>query len=152
MLPALSPAPPKAPDRGVPVRAAEAIAYSSAAGVFRKHGLERFEDVAAMGEDHVWGVMPSPTHYLARAGGLAGYSANGLGVRDLGHHISLEAVERRDYTTPLEPGWVFTVEPKLYIPDEQIAIMIEDMVLVTQDGCEVLSGSLRRRPRRSSES
>jgi len=28
MLPALSPAPPKAPDRGVPVRAAEAIAYS----------------------------------------------------------------------------------------------------------------------------
>ena len=28
MLPALSPAPPKAPDRGVPVGAAEAIAYS----------------------------------------------------------------------------------------------------------------------------
>lgn len=116
----------------------------AAAGVFRKHGLERFEDVAAMGEDHVWGVMPSPTHFLARHGALAGYSAQGLGVRDLGHHIGLEAVERRDYTTPLEPGWVFMVEPKLYIPDEQIAIMIEDMVLVTQDGCEVLSAGLPR--------
>jgi Xaa-Pro aminopeptidase len=40
---------------------------------------------------------------------------------------------------PLAPGMVFTVEPKLYIPDRGIAIMIEDMILVTDSGYENLS-------------
>ena len=34
---------------------------------------------------------------------------------------------------------VVTVEPKIYIPEKQIAIMIEDMILVTPSGHEVLS-------------
>jgi Xaa-Pro aminopeptidase len=34
---------------------------------------------------------------------------------------------------------VFTVEPKLYAPDLDIAIMIEDVILVTEDGYENLS-------------
>jgi len=34
---------------------------------------------------------------------------------------------------------VFTVEPKIYIPEKNISIMIEDMVVVTDDGHEVLS-------------
>jgi Xaa-Pro aminopeptidase len=34
---------------------------------------------------------------------------------------------------------VFTVEPKLYVPEKGIAIMIEDMVLVTETGYENLS-------------
>jgi len=34
---------------------------------------------------------------------------------------------------------VFTVEPKLYAPDLDIAIMIEDVILVTEDGYEDLS-------------
>ena len=34
---------------------------------------------------------------------------------------------------------VITVEPKIYIPEKQIAIMIEDMILVTPDGHDVLS-------------
>jgi len=112
----------------------------AAAEVYRAHGLERFEDVDRMGVEHVWGVMPSPTHYLARNGGLTRYTAvGGLGVRDIGHHVGLEATDGRDYSTPLEPGMVFTVEPKLYAPDQDIAIMIEDVILVTEGGSENLS-------------
>jgi Xaa-Pro aminopeptidase len=112
----------------------------AAAEVYRAHGLERFEDVDRMGIEHVWGVMPSPTHYLARNGGLTRYTAvGGLGVRDIGHHVGLEATDGRDYSTPLEPGMVFTVEPKLYVPDQDIAIMIEDVILVTEAGSENLS-------------
>ncbi len=118
----------------------------AAARVFQRYGLEPYEDIDRMGEDRVWGIMPSPTYWLRRGGSLTDYSgARGIGVRDLGHHIGLEALDSRDYTRPLAPGMVFTVEPKLYIPDENIAIMIEDMILVTDNGYENLSAAAPRR-------
>ena len=110
-----------------------------AAEVFRRHGLERYEDISRMGVDHVWGIMPSPTHYLKRNAGITRYSASGFGVRDLGHHVGLEATDGRDYSRPLRAGMVITIEPKLYIPDKELAIMIEDEILVTPNGHEVLS-------------
>ena len=113
----------------------------AAATVYRKYGLERFEDPATMGVDHVWGVMPSPTHYLARDGGITRYSRFGAGVRDVGHHIGLDATDSRDWTVPLEAGMVVTIEPKIYIPDLNIAIMIEDMILVTPTGRDNLSAA-----------
>jgi Xaa-Pro aminopeptidase len=113
-----------------------------AAEVFRRHGLEPNEDIARMGEDRVWGLMPSPTHYLTRDAGTTRYSASGIGVRDLGHSVGLEATDGRDWSRPLEPGMVVTIEPKIYIPDREIAIMIEDEVLVTAAGHEVLSAEV----------
>ena len=116
-----------------------------AARVFQKHGLEQYEDVAKMGEDKVWGIMPSPTHYLTRNAGIVRYSPLGRGVRDLGHHIGLEVQDSRDYSKPLAPGMVITIEPKIYIPEKHIAIMIEDMILVTPTGHENLSAALPKR-------
>ncbi len=117
----------------------------AAAQVFRDRGLEQYEDIDRMGEDRVWGILPSPTYWLARGGGMTDYSGSrGTGVRDLGHHIGLEALDSRDYSVPLTPGMVFTVEPKLYIPEQGIAIMIEDMVVVTEDGYENLSAGAPR--------
>ncbi|MBI3089397.1 MAG: aminopeptidase P N-terminal domain-containing protein [Candidatus Tectomicrobia bacterium] len=55
----------------------------------------------------------------------------------------------------LEPGMVLTVEPGLYIAPRSegvasqfwgIGVRIEDDVLVTQDGCEVLTGGLEKEP------
>lgn len=119
----------------------------AAARVYQRHGFADNEDIERLGPDHVWGVMPSPTHYLTRGRGLTVYSgARGIGVRDLGHHIGIEAIDSRDYSGPLRPGMVITVEPKLYVPDEDTAIMIEDMILVTDTGYENLSASAPRRP------
>jgi Xaa-Pro aminopeptidase len=53
----------------------------------------------------------------------------GLDTHDVGDYRGLE----------LQPGMVLTVEPGLYISEESIGIRIEDDVLVTEDGCEVLS-------------
>ena len=44
--------------------------------------------------------------------------------------------------TPLEPGMVFTVEPGAYVEDMG-GVRIEDDVLVTQSGCEILTRAER---------
>ena len=44
----------------------------------------------------------------------------------------------------LKEGMVFTVEPGLYIPEEETGIRIEDNVIVTKDGCRVLSKDIIR--------
>lgn len=44
----------------------------------------------------------------------------------------------------LQPGMVLTVEPGLYIEEEAIGIRIEDDVLVTEDGNEILSKDIIR--------
>jgi len=117
----------------------------AAARVFRKYGLDRYENPVLMGADRVWGVMPSPMHYLLRNGGITQYTRYGAGVRDIGHHVGLDATDSRDWTVPLAPGMVVTIEPKLYIPEKQIAIMIEDMILVTATGRENLSRAAPKR-------
>jgi Xaa-Pro aminopeptidase len=116
-----------------------------AAEVFRRHGLEPNEDIARMGVDRVWGLMPSPTHYLTRDAGITRYSAAGFGVRDIGHMVGLEATDGRDWSRPLQAGMVVTIEPKLYIPELGIAIMIEDEILVTPAGHENLSSTVPKK-------
>lgn len=117
----------------------------AAARVFKKHGLDSLESPARMGVDHVWGVMPSPTHYIVRDQGITKYTRYGAGVRDIGHHVGLDATDSRDWTVPLAPGMVITIEPKLYVPDAQVAIMIEDMILVTPTGRDNLSAAAPKR-------
>jgi Xaa-Pro aminopeptidase len=60
------------------------------------------------------------------------------------HFLGLDTHDAADYTLPLAPGMVLTVEPGIYIPNEGIGVRIEDDVLITESGAEVLSASLPR--------
>lgn len=73
-----------------------------------------------------------------------------------GHWLGMDVHDVGDYKINnewriLEPGMVLTVEPGLYVPADAkkvdakwrgIGIRIEDDVLVTEDGCEVLTHSV----------
>lgn len=64
----------------------------------------------------------------------------------LGHGLGLEVHESPSFSetckTPLAPGMVLTVEPGIYLPGK-LGIRIEDVILVTRDGCEVLTQTPR---------
>ena len=58
------------------------------------------------------------------------------------HFLGLNVHDVGDYTLALEAGNVLTVEPGIYIPAEGIGVRIEDDVLITKNGVEVLSAAL----------
>lgn len=61
------------------------------------------------------------------------------------HYLGAETHDIGRYTTrTLQAGMVLTVEPGLYIEDWEIGIRIEDDILVTQSGCEVMTKDLIR--------
>ncbi len=63
-----------------------------------------------------------------------------------GHHIGLASGDPALPDEPLAPGMVFTVEPWYYNHDLGVSVFVEDVVLVTAEGAEVLSRSLPRSP------
>ena len=67
-------------------------------------------------------------------------------IHGLSHHLGLDVHDPGSTTRPLEPGMVFTIEPGIYIPEENLGVRIEDDVLVTNDGIEVLTKRLPRNP------
>lgn len=58
------------------------------------------------------------------------------------HHLGLDVHDLGPRQGVIVPGMVFTVEPGLYIAEENIGIRIEEDVLVTEDGNVVLSQAI----------
>lgn len=89
------------------------------------------------------GIKGSDADALARAvladAGLDEYFGHGLG-----HGVGLQIHESprlgRSSEQELQAGMVFSVEPGVYLPDWG-GVRIEDLVLLTDDGCTVLSQS-----------
>jgi Xaa-Pro aminopeptidase len=55
-------------------------------------------------------------------------------MHGLGHSLGLGVHDLAPLDGPLAPGWVMTVEPGIYIPEEGIGIRLENDVLVTESG------------------
>ena len=76
-------------------------------------------------------------HNLERYGfGVCGHAV-GLNIHDA------NGATRMDRDQPFEPGVIVVIEPFLALPEEGIGIRIEDGVLITETGHELLAGPPR---------
>jgi Xaa-Pro aminopeptidase len=66
-------------------------------------------------------------------------------VHGLSHWLGMDVHDVGTIGTPFVPGMVLTVEPGIYLPQEGLGIRIEDDILVTPEGHEVLSAAAPRR-------
>jgi Xaa-Pro aminopeptidase len=66
-------------------------------------------------------------------------------IHGIGHQVGLQ-VHDATVDGPLEAGMVVTIEPGIYIPEENIGVRIEDVILVTENGAKLLSAALAREP------
>ena len=55
-------------------------------------------------------------------------------IHGLSHSVGIDVHDPQDYTKPMGPGSVFTIEPGIYIPEEKIGVRIEDTFYVDQNG------------------
>jgi Xaa-Pro aminopeptidase len=60
----------------------------------------------------------------------------------LGHLVGLSVHDVQTGDLVLREGMVMAIEPALYFPEKNLGIRIEDTVLITRDGCEVLSADV----------
>ncbi len=80
---------------------------------------------------------------------MEGHSLGRYYIHGLSHHVGLDVHDSSGLiekygTRPLEPGMVITIEPGIYIPEENLGVRIEDDVLITTTGYKLLTARLPR--------
>jgi Xaa-Pro aminopeptidase len=66
-------------------------------------------------------------------------------IHGVGHWLGMDVHDPGMIGTAFTAGMVLTIEPGVYLPAEQLGVRIEDDVLVTSTGHELLSGDAPRR-------
>lgn len=116
------------------LKANRAVAQAAKAGVTLGELQKLCSDVLAQGCMEL-GLIEKPEE-------VRKYYMHGVS-----HHLGIDVHDVNDgQNGPLPAGAVITDEPGLYIDEWEIGIRIEDDLLITEDGCQVLSEAIIRDP------
>ncbi len=101
---------------------------------------------STLGRDNATSLHKVAADYINSHGtDLHGQPLGKYFIHGLSHYVGLNVHDPGDQGVPLAPGVVFTIEPGIYIPEENLGVRIEDMYYVDENGKLVnLSASLAR--------
>ena len=63
---------------------------------------------------------------------------------NLGHAVGMATHDFGGGSGVMRPGMVFTIEPEFRVPEEQIYIRLEDMIVITESGAQITSDFVPR--------
>ncbi len=111
-------------------------------GTFDEEQKAIYDCILEAHEKTIAAVKPGVTVRDLMAVAREVYEAHGYAehaARGIGHYIGLSPHDVGSRSEPFVPGVVFNVEPIIDIPERGLHIRLEDSVLVTEDGHEVLT-------------
>jgi Xaa-Pro aminopeptidase len=114
-------------------------------GKFTEEQARVYDAVLAAQEAGIAAVRPGVTMKQVHAAAAAVLKERGLVQyfpHGTSHSVGLDVHDPFRADAPLRAGSVLTVEPGVYIAEKALGVRIEDTVLVTETGCEVLSSEL----------
>ena len=97
--------------------------------------------IAAAKPGMTCGALDKMARDVIRKAGYGKAFGHSLG-HGVGYEIHEEPTARAKSKTVLEPGMFVTIEPGIYL-EGKLGVRIEDLVLITPDGCRVITRSLK---------
>jgi Xaa-Pro aminopeptidase len=114
-----------------------------ASGTFTPEQAEVYRTVLEVQKACLEAYRPGATAEDVTRHVAATMKAKGLDPRGLrggfGHYVGMSVHDVGPRIERLKEGMVFAIEPALYYPDKRFGVRIEDTVLITATGCEVLT-------------
>lgn len=113
-------------------------------GRFTQEQLAAYRTVLEAQQAIIAAIRPgvSRDHVRTIAEGI--YRTHGFDPRYayLGHYVGMSVHDVGDWDLPFEAGMVLAIEPILDLPDRAMHVRVEDTILVTTDGAEILSAAV----------
>jgi Xaa-Pro aminopeptidase len=115
-------------------------------GRFTPEQLRAYRTVLEAQKAIIAAIRPGVTRETVRTLAEAIYRKNGFDPRYayVGHYVGLSVHDVGDWNLPFQAGMVLAIEPIIDLPDKQLHVRIEDTLLVTDNGAEVLSAGLAK--------
>lgn len=113
-------------------------------GRFTDAQRKAYETALAANKAIIAAIKPGVTRDVVRKIAEDIYTRNGFNpvYAYVGHYVGLSVHDVGDWNAPFEAGMVMAIEPIIDIPEQQLHIRVEDTILVTPTGAEVLTSAV----------
>jgi Xaa-Pro aminopeptidase len=113
-------------------------------GRFTDAQLKAYQTTLEAQKAIIAAIRPGVTRDAVRKIAETIFRKNGFDPRYayVGHYVGLSVHDVGDWSLPFEAGMTMAIEPIIDIPEQQLHIRVEDTILVTPKGAEILSTGL----------